>query len=348
MEPEDSLPVPLPMEDPERYPGYWVRLGKTLGLAFKRPMEFFERVPNGDGMKTPLGFALVISVPIYLFLCLYPFMIGAMGLMARFGPAPGPEPPFHWIALGCMGGISLLPLFQILAIYISGLIQYICLRVWGVHDPDIPFRQDMRAWIYAHGFLGMAAWTPLGPIAMLGVMVVAGLGFARMHRVPTWKGVAATLTHVGAVLIGAFLTLFLFLVFVSSKAQRNALRTAQFQGVGNLQVLSGMPPETIMTLHIDQARTTLNSLARPGVTPEKAVEQALKTLPTIYAPSKNPYDSDVTAFCSGPPISIGQVGLLPLHDFNDPATRYRFKAGVSIEAWTKEGRVRRFVMFDRR
>lgn len=344
MDPEDSLPLPLPMEDSGRYPGFWVRLGKTLLLAFTQPSAFFERVPNGEGIRTPLGFALVMSVPIYLFLCLYPIMIGVIGLLTRFGPAPGPEPPFHWIALGCMGGILLLPLCQILAIFVSGLIQCLCLRVWGVHDTGIPFRQDLRAWIYVHGFLGMAAWTPLGPIAMLGVMVVAGIGFARMHRVPTWKGVAATLTHVGAVVCGLLAAMVLFLVLVTPKVNRNQTRSIA-RGVGSLQVLSDMPPETVMTLHVDQARVTLNALAQPGITPEIAVQQALTVLPTTYAPATNPYGLKGAAFCLGAPTEMGQVGLTPLHDFNDPITHYRFKAGASIEAWTTEGRIRRFVTF---
>jgi hypothetical protein len=287
-----------------------------------------------------------MSVPIYLFLCLYPFMIGVMGLLTRFGPAPGPEPPFHWIALGCMGGILVLPLFQILAIFVSGLIQCLCLRVWGVHDPDIPFRQDLRAWIYAHGFLGMAAWTPLGPVAMLGVMVVAGIGFARMHQVPTWKGVAATLTHVGGVVFGLLAAMVLFLGLVTSKANGNQARPIPTRGVDTLQVLPGMTPEFVMTLHVDQARVTLNALARPGITPETAVQQALMTIPRIYAPSANPYNPSGMAFCLGSPIEIGQVGLTPLHDFNDPITHYRFRTGVGIEAWTMEGRIRRFVIFN--
>ncbi len=348
MEPEDPLPLPLPMEDRERYPAFWTRMGKTLELAFKRPFEFFERIPNGEGMKVPLEFAFVISVPIYLFLSVYPLMIGAMGLVTRLAPAPGPEPPFQWIALGCLGGIVVLPLFQVLAIFLSGLLQSLFLRLWGVHDPGIPFRQDMRAWIYAHGFLGMAAWTPIGPIAMLGVMVMAGVGYARMHRVPTWKGVAATMTHIVLVLIGTFATMFLFFAFVTSKAQQHERRSFRTPGTAGLQVLPDMPPETVMTLHVDQARITLNTLSRPGITPESAVEQALTVLHATYTPSINPYDPKEAAFCLGSPTAVGQVGLTPLHDFDDPSTRYKFKAGVSIEAWTKDGRVRRFVMFDGR
>jgi hypothetical protein len=235
-------------------------------------------------------------------------------------------------------------LFQILAIIVSGLVQCLCLRVWGVHDPDIPFWQDLRAWIYANGFLGMAAWTPLGPIAMLGVVVVAGIGFAKMHRVPTWKGVAATLTHVGVVVFGLLAAMVLFLALVSSKVNRNQVRPIG-KGVNSLQVMPNMLPETVMTLHVDQARVTLNALARPGITPEIAVQQALTALPTTYAPATNPYDLKRAAFCFGSPVEMGQVGLTPLHDFNDPATHYRFKVGVSIEAWTKEGRIRRYVTF---
>jgi hypothetical protein len=250
------------------------------------------------------------------------------------------------MALGCTGGIFLLPVLQVLAMLLSGLVQCLLLRIWGIHHPDISLKQDIRAWIYVFGFLGMAAWTPLGPVAMLGVMIVAGMGYAKIHRVPAWKGVAATITHLGVVLAVTLGSFILFVVLMASKTARINPSKVRGQGIPSLQVLPGMSPESILTLHQDQARVTLNSLARTGTTPEKAVEQALKDLPNAYQFSKNPYDPDKSAFCSGAPVSMGQVGLLPLHDFNDPVTSYRFKAGILVEAWTKEGRIRRYVTFN--
>jgi hypothetical protein len=179
---------------------------------------------------------------------------------------------------------------------------------------------------------------------MLAVMVVAGIGFARMHRVPAWKGVAATLTHVGGVVFGLLAAMVLFLALVSSKANRNQFRPVAGR-LEALQVHPDMSPETVLTRHVDQARITLNALARPGVTPETAVQQALAELPVTYAPAANPYDLNGAAFCLGAPRELGQVGLTPLHDFHDPITHYSFKAGVSVEAWTENGRTRRFVTF---
>ena len=347
MEPEVPIALRLPMEDPEAYPAFWPRLGHTLALAFKQPLGFFERVPNGEGFLSPLGFALLLSVPIYLFLCLYPCMFLLMGLMTRFGGQSGPVPPFHWMALGCSGGIIVLPLLQLLAMFLSGVVHYLTLRVWGVHDPAIPFKQDLRSWFYAYGFLGVAAWTPLGPIAMLGVMVVSGMGSARMHRVPIWKGAAAALTHVGGVLVLVFGIVFATLFLGARAAQRNP-RPVFSQGVNSLQVLPDMAPETVVDRHLDQARVTLNELAGQGCMPEKAVEQALKALSSRYQPSVNPYNPGVTAFCAGSPGAMGQVGLTPLHNFSDATSGYKFEAGVSVEAWSKEGRTRRYVMFGRR
>jgi hypothetical protein len=348
MDQEDPQSLPLPMEDREHLLGFWAGLGKTLGLAFRNPMAFFQRIPNADGLRTPLGFACLASLPIYLLLLLYPFMLGFMGLMVRMTRPQGAEPPFQWMALGCLGGVLVLPILQAMAILLSGLLQALLLRLWGVHDPGIPFRHDFRAWIYTHGFLVMAAWTPIGPLAMLAVMLVAGMGFARMHRAPTWKGVAATLSLVGLVVGGTLATLLLFLVLATAKARQNALKSAQTQGLSGLWTRPDMPPETVMNIHIDQARITLNALSRPGQTPETAVMAALDLLQKKDPSAINPYDSKLPAFCLGPPATIGQVGLTPLHDFHDSATRHRFKAGVSVEAWTRDGRIRRFVTFESR
>jgi hypothetical protein len=333
------------MEDREHHPGYWIRLGRTLALAFKHPLDFFERVPKSGEIKAPLGFVFLLSLPVYLFLCLYPFMLGTMGLVSRAAPTSQQEPPFHWLALGCMGGILVLPLFQILAIFISGLVQGMFLRLWGVHDPEIPFLQDLRAWIYVHGFLGLAAWTPIGPVAMLGVLVVAGMGFAQMHRVPTWKGVVATLTHVAVVLLSVLTAMVLFIAFVSSRAREQGRRTPSSSTMMDLQIHPGMTPEMVVNRHLDQARVHLNALSISGASPESAVAQSLRELPAAYPPSNNPYDPAGPAFQIGAPTAMGRVGLTPLHDFYDPATRYRVKSGVSIEAWTGEGRIRRYVTF---
>lgn len=348
MESKESIDWPIPLEDRERHPGYWERLGSTLALAFKHPLDFFERIPKSEGFMAPIGFVLILSLPIYLFLCLYPFMLGAMGLISRAVPSSQQEPPFHWLALGCMGGILVLPVLQILAIFISGLLQGLCLRLWGVHDPEIPYLHDLRAWIYVHGFMGLAAWTPLGPVAMLAVLVVAGMGFAQMHRVPTWKGVIASLTHVVVVFISALTALVLFIAFVSSQAKEQGRRTGFSSTMMDLQIHPGMAPELVVDRRLDQARVHLNALSTSGISPEAAVAQSLRDLPLTYPPANSPYDAGKPAFQFGAPTAIGQVGLTPLHDFHDPATRYQFKSGVSIEAWTREGKIRRYVTFQGR
>ena len=48
MEPEARPLLPLPMEDAERYPGFFTRLGRTLALGFTDPMGLLDRVPAGD------------------------------------------------------------------------------------------------------------------------------------------------------------------------------------------------------------------------------------------------------------------------------------------------------------
>ena len=342
METEDILPppLPLPLEDRERYPGFWTRVGKTLALGFTAPMDFFQRVPRGEGVGAPLGLALLLSVPMYLFMSLYAAALGFMGLVTRLAPTQGPEPPFRWLALGCLGAIVVMPLFQVLAFLCSALVQCLFLRLWGVHAPDIPLEQDGRAWIYTQAFMTLAAWTPLGPIAMCGVLVVAGLGFARMHRAPAWRGVAATLTP-------PFLTLVALaggLILVVSRIPARPPRPPQSQAYADLMEKPGMSPEAVMSVHIDQARLTLNGLTREAASPEEAVTQALRVLPRDCPPATNPYDRQGPAFRSGPPQALGEVGLTALHDYQDGASSLRFKSGVAVEAWTRNGRVKRWVV----
>jgi hypothetical protein len=190
-------------------------------------MGFFERIPRGAGLGRPLRFTLLLSLPMYLFLCLYPLIFSLMGLLSRIAPSQGSEPPFRWMALGCAGGILLVPFFQVLFIMLSGAIHCAALRLWGVHDPAIGAAQDLRAWTYAQGFMVLAGWTPVGPIAMLGVLVVAGMGYARMHGVPAWKGIAASLTHVFVVLGAVIAAIILFVILVVARESRGHSRVAR-------------------------------------------------------------------------------------------------------------------------
>lgn len=345
MESEPLSALLVPLEDREGIPGFWPRLGKTLALGFTHPLEFFARIPNGQGLGGPIRFTLLISVPLYLFLCLYPMFIGIIALIERAAPNPGPEPPLKWISLGCLGGILLMPPFQILFMELSALIQYGFLRLWGVHDPQLGLEQDARAWIYAQAFLVMGALTPLAPVAWIAVLVVVGLGYAHMHGVPAWRGVAATLSHVATVLICALALMLTGIWQATAHLQTpQPIRAAVDPA---MLVRPGMSQEASLTLHLDQARVMLNGLSREEANPEAAIEKALEQLPASYPPCFNPYTPRSPAFRSGPPQALGEVGLLPLHEYNEPGKNLHFHSGVELWAWAPGRNITQVVSLDR-
>jgi|GEM_PF-6726789 len=347
---QDSVPPleatrlrPIPLEDPELTMGYWMRFWQTLRLAFTRPMEFFQRIPQGDSVGAPLGFSLLLSAPFYLFLCIYPAMFGLMALITHFsGPAQSAqEPPFHWMSLGCLGGILLLPLLQILGMLFWGLIQHLFLRIWGVHAPEIPIEQDSRACVYVHGFLMLSFLTPIGPIAALAVVVIAGLGFARMHRAPAWRGVAATLTPALLVPIGLILAPLLLVVSSHSKSPTTSKLPPS---VGPIPVVEkSMSPDEVTMVHVDQARIFLNDISHEKLSSQEAITALLKLPPFTYPTATNPYGGHENPFRRGLPQVIGEVGLIPIRENDSANTRSRSQPGVLIIGKKKDGEIRRII-----
>lgn len=344
MDVEVPAPQPIPLDDPGQYPGFWTRFGRTFVLAFTHPFAFFERIPAGEGVGRPLGFLVLLSVPFYLFLCLYPLIFGFMGLMSRLGTQGDGEPPFGWMALGCLGGILLVPLLQILAVFVTGYVQYAFLRLWGVHDPQVTLDQDLRAWILANAFMVLAVWTPLGPVAQAGVLVMAGLGYARMHRVEPWRGVAAALSMIGLgflLLVGFFLATFL-LASHGAAGQPGLKRTPpSFSPAGNLMPPPGASPAAILDLHVEQARVTLNGVGRSTATAGAAVDLAISRLEAGYPQAGNPFDPSRPGFRKGQPGALGEVGLEP--DEASTSSMNDSHRAVVIRAWTPDGVVKRTV-----
>lgn len=345
--PRDEAPrMPLPLEDPERYPGYWPRFWLTLKLAFTRPMEFFERVPRGNSFRSPLGFALLLSAPLYLFLCIYPALFGLMALVTRVAGEnrPGQEPPFHWISLGCLGGILLLPLLQIAGMLCWGLLQHLSLRIWGVHAQEIPMEQDSRASAYAHGFLVLSFLTPVGPLAALAVVIVAGMGFARMHRAPTWRGVAATLTPALVLLAGLVLVPLLLLAASRPRPQMPPQRSSSaglIPAVGE-----GMSTDEATEVHVDQARIFLNSFSREKLSPEDTIRAVLASPTFAYPAATNPHGGQKSPFRMGLPRAIGEVGLIPVREACGPAADPPFRTGVLVIGRKEAGEIRRLIQLE--
>ncbi len=343
---DEAVLLPLPLEDPERYPRYWMRMWLTLKLAFTRPMEFFERVPQGNSVRSPLGFALLLSTPFYLFLCIYPAMFALMALLARLSGQgqSSQEPPFHWISMGCLGGILLLPLLQIAGMLFWGLIQHFFLRIWGVHAPEIPIEQDSRACIYAHGFLVLSFLTPLGPLAALAVVIVAGMGFAKMHRVPAWRGVAATLTPGLLVLIGLISLPLLLLITSHPRSPKASYGPSSVGPIPS--VAQGMALDEATEVHVDQARIFLNNFAHEKLSPEETITAVLKSPTFAYPSATNPYGGLESPFRQGFPTAIGEVGFIPIRESLAPTANPGFRTGVLIIGRKKDGEFRRFIQLE--
>ena len=204
-EPLSSAPKPVPWEDREGIPAFWDRVGRTFQLAFSSPMEFFERIPQSEGLARPWGFLLFTSLPNYLLLLAVTLFAG-VGL-AFLGLAEPKEnlfrqhPALAWILPLALGGLLvLLPLLQFLGMLLLGGLQHLFLWMFGGTREGVPAQHTIRACTYAWAIIGLVAFLP-SLIPYLGVLIVVpihivgliftGMGLARLHRTDTWRGIAA-------------------------------------------------------------------------------------------------------------------------------------------------------------
>lgn len=190
----ESLP-PVPFEDHENIPGFWSRVGKTFALAFSNPMEFFIRVPVTSGLVATWRFALLLSTPFLLIMML---VVAAFVFMV-FNQTTSHSSAFPPLGMTVLfgGGMVLSPLFVFIGILILGLLNHFLLWVWGGLRHGESLEQTCRAVGYTLAFTQLVGWVPiLGPFAQLGVLVVLGMGLARMHHTETWRGVCAVFTPV--------------------------------------------------------------------------------------------------------------------------------------------------------
>lgn len=322
----------IPMEDRERYPGFWKRFWETLKLGICEPLAFFERIPQGESAGAPLKFALLLSVPGYLFLCLYPLMFGFMGLIEHLAGSPqDKEPPFLWMSLGCFGGILLAPLLQIALWLCLGVVQYLFLRLWGVHDAEVPLGQDLRAFTYAQGYVALAFWTPLGPIAGLLVVVVAGLGYARMHKRSPWRGIAATLTPFVLVALALLTAVIVAVVKAPRPARGRSLPDSAPSG--QVRVLS---PDEQMEYLVDQAAIGMNRYANQGMNPEFAIATFIASPEARSYEDLNPCVKGRPIFRSGEPPRAGEVVLNRSQNYRDNVHRLHPAVEIQGRSWSRE------------
>jgi hypothetical protein len=203
IQPNNSLP--LPYEDPANYPSFWSRLSPMFVLAFKSPMDFFERIPRTDGLVAPWTFYLLCSVPIMLIMLLVFAVFGLAFLLQALPHAKSVVPSWVLALIGPLM-IVLWIAFSFLGMFLGGAVLHAFLWMWGGIKPGIGLHQTVRAVGYTMGFLTILSlpFTVLSFIPCLGILfslasfalqmaaaVFLGLGLAKIHRTDTWRGVCA-------------------------------------------------------------------------------------------------------------------------------------------------------------
>ena len=196
-QPERQAPSLLPWEDPERYPGFWKRVGEMFNLAFTDPLGFFERVPRGEGFSRPWQFQLLLMTPILLILVMVFGALGVVGSLAALG-GPSKDAPPAWIfPLMIPAFLILIPAFMFLGMLIGGLFSHFFLWLWGGLKSGEPLHHTIRAQGYASAFISLGGMIPyLGILVQLAGFIWMGMGLARMHRTDTWRGICAMLTPI--------------------------------------------------------------------------------------------------------------------------------------------------------
>jgi hypothetical protein len=197
--PPEPMRRPVPFEDLEACPGFWVRVGGMFRLVFSNPFELFERVPVTDSLGAPWRFLLLLSTPIFLIMAALFFLVGMGIMVAALEQAGKGEGRAIAAAMPAIfGGILLLmPLFTFLGMVIGGALNHFFLWMWGGLKPGVGASQSIRAYGYASAFIQIGGLIPyLGLLIQIAGLVVIGVGLARMHKTDTWRGVCAVLTPV--------------------------------------------------------------------------------------------------------------------------------------------------------
>lgn len=191
---------PVPFEDLEAMPGFWERVGAMFRLVFTNPFELFDRVPVTEGMGAPWRFLLLLSVPIFLIMAAVFSFVGMGASIAAMEAQRGAEGQTVAALMPVVFGVILLlmPLIWFLGMVVGGALNHVFLWMWGGLKPGVGVIQSIRAYGYISAFFQIIQLAMVIPVVgvffYVGMMVVLGIGFARMHKTETWRGVCAALT----------------------------------------------------------------------------------------------------------------------------------------------------------
>jgi hypothetical protein len=198
---------PVPWEQEAEIPSWWDRVVATVKLAFKKPMEFADRVPVTQGFAAPLKLAVLASIPVAVLASIGILIssalqlgVGALGSRSPFTSGTA----FAGLGVGVLAAVYLvlLPCFAALGVLLGGCINHACLWVLGGTKQQVGLEQSIRlaGYVLAINYvvqlpaqiplLGGCVGVLLIPLA-IAIMVYHGMGLARIHRTDTWRGVCA-------------------------------------------------------------------------------------------------------------------------------------------------------------
>jgi hypothetical protein len=205
----ESESRPIPFEDPERYPGLWLRYKETIVQGFRENQAFLERVPQREGLSKPWQFQLLSALPMMVFVLLILIPLLALGLMGGVFGAKETMVGGGILAGIVLGVLILGPIFIFIGMLIMGALDHFCLWMWGGTKAGVELEQTIRAVGYAQGILNLVQ-LPLQILSMIPILgalfslanlalmvaffVYIGLALARMHRTDAWRGLCAVFT----------------------------------------------------------------------------------------------------------------------------------------------------------
>jgi hypothetical protein len=211
----------LPFE--ERAPGFWRRVGLTLKLALRTPMDAYGALPRGRSLGAPWRLKLLLAAPLYL--CAVAGLgLAHLLLLAVAWARPNPLPSEARLALPTLllGLLVLGPLLQFAAMIVGGAVLHGLLWAFRGTRNSAGLRQTLRATGYTQAVGGLLALAPLlGVAAYPAGKAVLGLGLARLHRTDPWRGLAAALTQALLTVLAA-LALASALVFWMARLDQKA------------------------------------------------------------------------------------------------------------------------------
>ncbi len=179
MEPQNTIPF----EDASQ--PFFQRLFRTVGMAFTQPLRLFSVTPDGD-IGLPLIYGLIVGTVSGVIGTLWGMLFGGFAMLFE-----GVRAKEFAVSTGMYILIMfLMPLFVLVGMFISTVINHLCLLVLG--DGKRGFAVTFRAVAYGNT-PALLCLLPVcgGFIGGIWAMVVQIIGFKAGHRSEWWQAILA-------------------------------------------------------------------------------------------------------------------------------------------------------------